>query len=191
MPPESRSRPATDRFFFAVFPAPDSAARIAALAQTLRRQHGLRGKPLAAARLHVTLHHLGDYAGLPPTLVASAEAAAARVNLPAFDVAFDSASSFAGRSRQRPLVLRCKETDMASLWALQRMLGEGMAATGLSRHVERTFVPHVTLAYDDKLLTPTPIERIGWTVRDFVLVRSLIGRGEYRALGRWPLFENP
>lgn len=187
MLPGFETSPSTDRLFFAVFPAPESAERIAALAQTLRQQHGLRGKPLPASRLHVTLHHQGDYAGLPATLVAASEAAAARVAMPAFDVAFDSASSFAGRPRQRPLVLRGDEASIAPLLSLQCVLGEAMTAAGLGRHVSAKFVPHVTLLYDDNLLAPRPVERIAWTVREFVLMHSLIGRGEYRTLGRYPL----
>ena len=54
----------TDRLFFAIFPGPAVAARIARVAQYLRSQHGLKGKPLEARRLHITLHHLGDFAGL-------------------------------------------------------------------------------------------------------------------------------
>ncbi|MGH8163243.1 MAG: 2'-5' RNA ligase family protein, partial [Rhodanobacteraceae bacterium] len=151
---------------------------------------GLRGKPLPAARLHVTLHHLGDYAGLPSGLIATAKEVAARVAMPAFEVTFDSASSFAGRPRQRPLVLRGDEVGVAALQSLQRALGDAMTAAGLSRHVERKFVPHITLLYDDKLLAPMSIERVAWTVCEFALMHSLIGRRDYRMLGRWPLFEN-
>ncbi|MEO7149424.1 MAG: 2'-5' RNA ligase family protein [Rhodanobacteraceae bacterium] len=187
MLPGFETTPAIDRLFFAVFPDPESAERIAALAQALCQQHGLRGKPLAAMRLHVTLHRLGDYAGLPPTLIASAEAIAARVATPVFDAAFGSASSFTGRPGQRPLVLRSDEADMAPLLSLQCALGEAMTAAGLGRHVTRKIVPHVTLLYDDNLLAPRPVERIVWTVREFALMHSLIGRGVYRTLGRWPL----
>jgi len=32
-----------------------------------------------------------------------------------------------------------------------------------------------------------PVEPFEWTVREFVLIHSLLGRTEYRVLGRWPL----
>ena len=67
----------TERLFFAVMPDAVTAARIAELADGLRGDHGLEGWPLACERLHVTLHHLGDYAGLPPGLLAKAQQAAA------------------------------------------------------------------------------------------------------------------
>ena len=53
----------TDRLFFALFPDAEAAMQIAGLARSLREEHGLHGQPLREDRLHVTLHHLGDYAG--------------------------------------------------------------------------------------------------------------------------------
>lgn len=179
---------ATDRLFFAVFPDPETAVRIAALARDLHDRHHLRGKPLRSDRLHVTLHHLGDHAGLPRGVVDAAGVAAERAAATApFQAAFDSVSSFAGRSRNRPCVLRGAGDDLAPLVALQQELGAAMAAAGLGRHVGRDFTPHVTLLYDDRGLEPQPVERIAWTVRDVVLVHSLLGRTEHRILGRWPL----
>lgn len=178
----------TDRLFFAVFPDTAAAARIADTAQGLRSQHGLRGKPLHTDRFHVTLNHLGDYVGVPDDLVTQAGQAAARVDLPAFDVVFDSASSFSRQPRNRPFVLR-GDAGVASLQEMQSALGKGMAACGLGRLVEHKFTPHVTLLYDDRAVAPQPIEPIAWSVREFVLVRSLLGKTEHRILGRWPLRE--
>lgn len=176
----------TDRLFFALFPDDAAAARIADIAQSLRSQHGLRGKPLRTDRLHVTLHHLGDYAGVPDDLVAKAGEAAARVDMPAFEAVFDSASSFSRQPRNRPFVLR-GEAGVAALLDLQSALGRSMAACGIGRLVEYKFTPHVTLLYDDRSVAAEPIEPVAWTVREFVLVRSLLGKTEHRILGRWPL----
>ena len=96
----------TDRLFFAIFPDAVTAARIARLREALYLELGLRGKPLATERLHATLHHVGDYAGLPLDIVASAGDAASAVAMPPFTVAFDGAESFRGRPGHRPFVLR-------------------------------------------------------------------------------------
>lgn len=176
----------TDRLFFAVFPDAAAAARIADAAQVLRSRHGLHGKPLRADRFHVTLHHLGDYAGLPEDLVAKAGDAAAGVRLSAFEASFDSASSFSRQPRNRPLVLR-GDAGVVSLHELQSALGERMAAVGLGRLAERKFTPHVTLLYDDRAVETQAIDPIAWTVREIVLVHSLLGRTEHRILGHWPL----
>jgi 2'-5' RNA ligase len=133
----------------------------------------------------VTLHHLGNHVGLPPDIVRAAETAAAHVAMPPFGVAFDHACSFSGRARNLPLVLRA---GTGALEALHAVIGERMAAAGLARWVKPGFVPHVTLLYDDRGIAPQAIEPIAWTVHEFVLVHSLLGRGtEHRVLGRWPL----
>ncbi|WP_249470498.1 RNA 2',3'-cyclic phosphodiesterase [Luteimonas galliterrae] len=176
----------TDRLFFAVFPDAEAAKRIAGIAQDLRSRLDLRGKPLRTDRFHVTLHHLGDHIGVPEHVVAKAGEAAARVRMAAFEVAFDSASSFSRQPRNRPFVLRGNE-GVVSLCDLQGTLGTAMAAVGLNRHVERTFTPHITLLYDDSAVAPQPIDRFAWTVREFMLVHSLLGRTEHRILARWPL----
>lgn len=176
----------TDRLFFAVFPDAAAAARITRLAQDLRSEHGLKGRPIATQRLHITLHHLGDYAGLPQGVVAAASEAAATVAVSPFEVAFDHAESFLGRPRNRPFVLRGNE-GVTALRAFQQTLGEAMKKTGLGRWVERQYTPHVTLLYDDHPVVEQPVETIGWRVREFVLVHSLLGQGLHVPLARWSL----
>ncbi|HET7557669.1 MAG TPA: RNA 2',3'-cyclic phosphodiesterase [Rhodanobacteraceae bacterium] len=181
-------QPVTDRLFFAVLPDARAADQVVELARSLRARHGLRGNPLPAERVHVTLHHLGDHAGLPESLIAAASEAAARVATPPFDACFDCVASFPGRARKRPCVLRSgKDDSNPGLFALQAELGERLRAAGLGRHIERRFTPHVTLLYDESRLAPEPVPPIAWRVREFVLVHSLIGRSEHRVLGRWSL----
>jgi 2'-5' RNA ligase len=176
---------ATDRLFFAVFPDAVTAARIVDIAQALRDSLGLRGKPLRADRLHVTLHHLGDYAGLPQDVLAMAREAAAGVEAPGFEVGFDRASSFNGKPRNHPFVL-LGDTGVAALRKLQSALGRSLAGAGLGRLLGSEFTPHVTLLYDDRVITSQAIDPIAWRVNEFVLVHSLLGQGERRILGRWP-----
>jgi 2'-5' RNA ligase len=178
--------PPTDRLFFAIFPDADAAARIAKLAERLRGKGGLKGKPLATERFHVTLHHLGDYIRLPQDIVAAAREAAAAVTAPPFDVLFDYAVSFVGRPRNRPFVLRGGD-GVAALMAFQQSLGLAMRKAGLGRWVDQRFTPHVTLLYDDRFVDEQRIEPIGWAVHEFVLVHSLLGRSEHIPLERWPL----
>jgi RNA 2',3'-cyclic 3'-phosphodiesterase len=179
---------ADDRLFFAIFPDADTAARIAALAATLRLRHGLRGKVLLAARLHVTLHHLGDYAGLPPAIVAAATRAGGRLASRRFDVVFDRAASFGTARGKCPFVLRGGD-GITGLIELQRELGMHMAASGIGRHVEQRFTPHVTLLYDEMAVDHGSVDPIGWRASEVVLVHSLIGRSEHRILARWMLAE--
>lgn len=175
----------TDRLFFAVMPDAATAQRIAVQAQALKQRLGLTGRLIEADRLHVTLHHVGDHPGFPPGLVEQARQAGAALRAQPFEVAFERAESFAGRPRNRPFVLRGEH--LQPLMGLQQALGLEMARAGLGRWVEGRFTPHVTLAYDDRLVPPTPIEPLGWQVAELVLVHSLLGRHQHLVLERWPL----
>jgi 2'-5' RNA ligase len=180
---ETASLP-TDGLFFAVFPDAGAAERIAALARHLRCMHPLQGKMLAPGRLHVSLHHLGDYAGgLPQSVVTAAREAAAAVVMSPFDVLFDRAVSFLGRSGNRPYVLQGGD-GVVGLRALHQQLGVAMQRVGLWRWVKPDCQPHITLLYGDHSIADHPVEPVGWTVREVVLVHSLHGRSRYEYLAR-------
>jgi len=176
---------ATDRLFFALFPDPGTAERIAAVAARLRERHGLTGPALAAERFHITLSHLGDYHGLPADLVAKARQAGDQVSARAFRPHFDRAGSFAGRSGNRPFVLQSSESETV-VTAFQRTLGRAMMAVGLGRKAG-PYSPHVTLLYDDAMIATHPVEPVAWTAGEFVLVHSLLGQTKHVVLDRWPL----
>lgn len=182
---EAAPRP-TDRLFFAIYPDAAAAAQIARLAQQLRAEHGLQGKPLKSERFHVTLHHLGDYAGLPQDLVAAASGAAASLAAAPFDITFDRVASFTSAPRNRPFVLRGAD-GLAALTAFQQNLGEALKKTVLGRWAKPGFTPHVTLLYDDRSVPEQAVTPVSWTARELVLVHSLIGRSLHVPLARWPL----
>lgn len=184
LPGMEATRP-TDRLFFAVYPDAETAARIGDLAQRLRSEHALRGAPLRNERFHITLHHLGDYVGLPGNVVSAATEAADRMAASAFEVRFDSVSSFPGRRREHPFVLR-GTSGLDALLTLHRQLGECLVVAGLGRHVDRAFTPHATLLYDQRELPLQSVDPITWKVGEFVLVDSLLGKTEHRILRRWP-----
>jgi 2'-5' RNA ligase len=176
----------TDRLFFALFLPADAALKAAAIADNLRERHRLRGKPLASDRLHVTLNHLGDYAGVPNDIVAAAMQAGAAVTASPFDVVFDRVTSFSSRPRNKPVILRGEE-GLAPLIAFQQALALQMRKAGLGRLAEQNYVPHVTLLYDDAGVVQEAIEPVGWSVREFVLVHSLLGQTRHIVLARWLL----
>jgi 2'-5' RNA ligase len=178
----------TDRLFYAIFPDADAAARIEQIASRLRAEKGLRGKPLQTDRLHMTINHLGDYWGLPPSILEPALEAGAKVEAAPFEITLDRVESFRNRPRNRPLVLRGDRDGISAVVAFQKLLGKAMEAAGLMRQVERRFTRHVTLLYDDRgLMEQAAGEAVSWTAREFVLVHSLLGKTQHKLLGRWPL----
>ena len=177
--------PVTDRLFFAIFPDPATAAGIAQRADQFRAAHALRGRPLAPERFHITLHHLGDHAGVRSDIVAMASEAAEAVSTPSFEVTFDRAASF-HNGGNNPFVLQGGE-GLEALEAFQRDLGLAMARAGLGRLVDRSFTPHVTMLYDQRLVTEERVAPVTWRVDGFTLVHSLLGRTEHVPLQRWSL----
>ncbi|KAB7763831.1 2'-5' RNA ligase family protein [Xanthomonas maliensis] len=175
----------TERLFFAVMADAATAENAAQIGDALLRDGQVDGKPLARERLHVTLHHLGDYAGgLPPSLIQGASQAAARVALPAFEAEFDRVGTFGGRRSQLPCVLRGEE-QVRGLYVLQGELGRQLAHVGIAGDAQYT--PHMTLLYCRQALPLRRCAPLRWTVREFALVRSFLGQSRYQFEGRWML----
>jgi 2'-5' RNA ligase len=180
----------TDGLFFAVFPDTNTAASISKLAQQLCGETRSKSKPLAANRLHVTLLHLGNFAGgLPPARVEAAMNAAASIRMAPFSVEFDRAVSFALKPRPGPLVLAGGE-GVVGLQALHDALGLALQTAGFGDRAASSnapYTPHVTLAYGMPWVATRAIEAVSWNVRELVLVHSLLGRTRHVALARWRL----
>ena len=174
-----RQRP-IDRLFFAVLPDAATAEDIADRARRLRMSHGLTGKPLEKEHFHVPLFYVGKAVCDPPTeLVEALTERAAKVAMPSFRVAFDRAMSF----RNGALVLS-GDDSVIGLEVLQQRLSDVL--DGRPRPA-RPFTPHLTLLRDSQRVAKHPIEPISWTVREVVLVDSLLGRTRHRHLARLPL----
>ncbi len=173
------------RLFFAFYPDTPSALRIAALASRLRTELGLKGRPHELQRLHVTLHHLGDFVGMPERERAAAEAAAQSVVAEPVAMRFDHLLSFERKSgHNRPLVLGGGQ-GLDGVREFRRRLGEALKTAGLK--VDSRYTPHLTLLYDEQPVPRQPIEPLGFTAGELVLVDSLLGQGRHVPLARWPL----
>lgn len=185
--------PPTDGLFFAVYPDASTAAGIAKFAQELCAgmhvhgggRKGVRSKPVAANRLHVTLRHLGNFAGgLPAEVVEAAKRAAAAISMAPFTVEFDAVASFAKKPRPGPAVL-VGEQGVLGLQALHDALEAGLRDGGIEP--DERFTPHVTLAYGLPWVERRAAEPACWNVREFALMHSLLGRTRHIVLARWPL----
>ncbi|MBR7986244.1 2'-5' RNA ligase family protein [Burkholderia cenocepacia] len=170
------------RFFFAVMPGPATAARITGLAESMRLE---KDSPVSTERLHITLGSVGDFAYVPDAKLARARAVADRMGVPSFSVRFDKIISFNGRSGRQPLVLMGK-AGLEDLLDFRRQLRDALKRVGV-RVFPSGFTPHVTLLYGAQRPDEYRIEPITWTVFDFVLIDSWLGKSHYDVLGRWPL----
>lgn len=179
--------PDIHRLFFALLPDAATQARIAAAAAALHREHEAGGRLIGAHRYHLTLQFLGDASEFQAERAARAQAAAAGLDLPAFDLRLDRAGSF--RNKSIPWWLGCERTPEALDGLFQR-LGVALAKEGVRVESGRALVPHVTIVRDAvrPLHPPLAIDAIDWRVDAFVLVHSQLGsRNAYDVLGRWEL----
>lgn len=121
----------------------------------------MKANPLGTERFHVTLHHLGDYAGLLQRVVAEATRIAATVAMPQFEVAFDRALSLHGKRGSRPLVLRGGD-GLVALEAFQRGLVAALYKAEVAGGTARSrYTPHATPPVDAGMLARS--HRSVWT----------------------------
>lgn len=180
--------PPTERLFYAILPDAAARQRILSIGEELRKRHGLTGKAIAPERLHITIHHLGDYAADDERwdgVVDAAKRAAGSCPTASFEICLDRSGSFRSGNDKRPCVLLGPEGENP-LRRLHLALGDRMAAQGLGSLAVRTFNPHVTLLYDRAMLPVEPIEPITWTATELVLIHSKLGRSEHHRLDAWP-----
>jgi RNA 2',3'-cyclic 3'-phosphodiesterase len=178
-----------ERLFYGLFPDDETAIRVDQWTQAFFSAHRLRGPQLKAERLHVSLHHIGDYKRLPSKIVYAAKQVGKRVSVRPFEVTFRSIKTFegapsaGGRSRQRPLVLL---GESEGLFELYRVIGDAMEKNGL--RATEYFTPHMVLSYGAAAVPLQEIDPIRFIVDEFVLIHSMRGLTQYEMIGRWPLY---
>jgi len=188
LPGISAPAPETDRLFFALLPDDATAQEILSCGRDIQRAYGFQSRLIETHRLHLSLHHLGNHAGIPTSWVNVVRRAAAKVDFPAFDLCLDRALTFTGRFHE-PRQLPCVLTASSDLGTprLHRALGLAMRDCGIPVPL-RALNPHVTIFYDRAVIEECAIEPIHFRVREFVIVHSRIGTGTpYELLGRWSL----
>ncbi|KAB7772915.1 RNA 2',3'-cyclic phosphodiesterase [Xanthomonas sp. LMG 12462] len=181
---------ARESLFFALLPDMQAAHAVHSLGQQLCQAHGLHGRALPPERLHVTLHYLGEYAGIPPRLLQQACAAGHALAASPFQLAFDQAVTFDSRARSRPLVLR-GDAEPAPLLALRQALQQQLARHGVAPRADGAYLPHMTLAYVDQALAPQQVPALHWQATSLSLIRSVQGQGRYLHEASWPLRAAP
>jgi 2'-5' RNA ligase len=184
--------PHIHRILFMALPDESAARRISHVAYDLKRKHRLQGEVLPAKRLHVSLFHIGDYCQFPHDIAERAKEGASGSVLPPIEIALDRAMSFSGAQVDPPredsyaLVLLASQgaTELATL---RKALALAMMKVGIRPRYSLQFKPHLTLLHDRRHRIVEDVEPIRWRVSEFVLIDSLVGKGRYKELGRWPL----
>jgi len=181
-----KPRKKTDLLFLALFPESAAARKISKLAKRLRIDYSIRYPATPVERLHVSLYHIGDFFGVPQSILDRVRAAADAVDVPPFQAAFDRASSFERKHGRQPLVLRASGNALPALAALYSALATGLAKQKFEVFPAEFFVPHVTMLRDEQNIDE-PVDTISWIVHEFVLVHRKLEGFDYELIHRWPL----
>lgn len=184
------SRPSHDaeNYFFALQPPLEARAQIIEQADTIARDRALAGRAVKFSQLHVVLCAIGRVERLREPLLPALRRAACSVRAAAVDVGFDRLASFRLGGEQHALVLRGTPATCSTLRFLRTALGHAHYAQGLYPPNVSRFEAHVTLRYlRQPLASEVAVEPVVWRANEFVLIRSLIGRGVHEVVERWPL----
>jgi RNA 2',3'-cyclic 3'-phosphodiesterase len=146
---------------------------------------GPRSSVVPLKNLHITFHSVAQQEGIPRSLVERASEAVDIVSASPFDVTFDRLENFTLNLPKHALVLLCG-CGLTSLTSLHRQMGEALQRAGF-RHVGKSFVPHVTLAYGTKPFATPQVAPLSWTVNRFALIESPHGEGRHEVQGSWML----
>ncbi|QGX41109.1 RNA 2',3'-cyclic phosphodiesterase [Permianibacter aggregans] len=184
------AKPATDRLFLALFPPADVAANISSQLHRVCESSGINGRAVRTERLHLTLHHVGDFPGLPAETLRQAISAGEILAASPVEVMLDKVSCFDSNPRKPMLVLTGGDNE--ALRGLQQQLLRCLARYLPRFKPSTNFTPHVTILYGDPAQgcmrhAEQTIEPIRWQATEFVLVHSLLGKTVHRHLARWPL----
>ena len=178
-------------FFLAVLCAPEVRGRFQELGARVQRTHRLTGKLRPKGLLHATLFSFGRYDGPDEKvdrLIDFVRIISGGFFYPCFDVRFDRVMGF-GRGNKNKAIVAVGGAGVSPLIEFQQSLGRELEAAGLPAPAAGHFKPHVTLLYDRRAVPEQAAEPIAWTVREFALIHSNIGRSRYDVLGKWPLLE--
>lgn len=172
--------------YFALQPTPEAAEQASALLAAARGKHGLKAKPLAPGRLHISLNYVGDFKRPPGPVIDKALETAEPVVARPFVVELNRLGSWAITGQEGPIVLWGDE-GVVGVSDLYSTIHRAMVKTAMAPRREPEMTPHMTLLYDTIDVPETFVEPVRWRVEEFVLIHAVHGEGRHDVVGRFPL----
>ena len=171
--------PAARRLFFALWPAADCRAELAARARDARA--GLPGRAIPDENLHLTLAFLGK---VPVEKIPEVEAVADAIAGDRFDLVLDRR----GWIRRAEILMLAPAGSPPALNALAKAVADGLQPVGFDIDFKR-FRPHVTIARRCDRGAAGEVPPVHWSVDGFALVASELDHhgARYRVVRDWPL----
>ena len=168
----------TLRLFFALWPDEATRERLAGWTRAIHRAGG--GRAMRPENVHLTLAFLG---GTDATLLPAITAAAGRATTSPFTLRIDEP----GYWRHNRIAWAGVREPPPALDALVADLRAALVEAGIAFD-PKPFAAHITLVRNARPGFELPdLEPIDWSVRGFVLVRTVTGRegSAYEVIRRW------
>lgn len=157
-------------------PPPEVAAAIAALP---------RNDPGRAPELlHVTLLKLFDLHVAPPGWLSAVITALDGFDATAFPLRFDRIAA------RKTVALRARD-PLPAARAFQAALVRHLLERNAPMMLGTTPEPHLTINHADDRQGNCKTDPIGWTVKEILLIESVVGTTSHVEHGRWPLRAAP
>ena len=137
-------------------------------------------KPVADARLHMTIAQLAEGDDPDPTIEPRVIEALRGVELPGFDIGLDRILM------NTEIAMLQGAGNRPALMPLRQPVRDRLQRAGILPHISRT-EPHVTLGYEIGRDDCQSIEPVRWMADRLDLVESWVGRTVHRTLASWPL----
>ncbi|WP_313914539.1 hypothetical protein [Tahibacter sp.] len=177
-----------EHYFFALQPPLTARAVMVEQLDRVVREHGLDGRSVKFGDLHVALCGIGRTERLREPVLPALQRAARAVRAAAVDVGFDRLANLRLGGDHHALVLRGSSATGSALRILRTMIGRAQHAHGLSRPAVSRFEAHVMLRHVTRpLAVEIALDTVAWQAQEFVLIRSVIGRGVHEIVERCPL----
>lgn len=178
----------SESYFFALEPPLEARALLVEVQDRFAYEHELGGRAVKFSQLHVMLCGIGRAERLREPLLPVLRRAVQSLRAAAVAVSFDRFVSFRVGGDNHALALRgTRETSMA-LRFLRTAVGNAQYAEGLYRPPPPRFEAHAIVRHLPRpLQREAAVEPLSWLAREFVLIRSVLGRGVQEVVGRWPL----
>ncbi len=165
------------RLFFALFPPPLVARRIAHWAE----RFGPHAALVRADRLHVRLDILDDSDMFPSDVAERLIEVSTLIAADPFMIELDQVSGGGGTIALRPRLRN------PALQSLASAISGARAEAGIAGREGYRFSPHLTLLYREGRPFSETVTPFAWEVKEFTLVHSLLGHTRHVPLGSWPL----
>lgn len=170
------------RLFFALFPPPLIARRIAHWAE----RFGPHAAYVRADRLHITLNILDDHESFPHDTAERLIEIGDMIAAAPFMIELDQVSSGGGTIALRP---RLKNQPLQQLAGT---IAGARADAGIAGREGYRLNPHLTLLYREGRPFTETVNPFAWEVKEFTLIHSLLGHTRHIPLASWTLTgDNP